>query len=226
VSSIYRRALGADFDRLHPQMQRRLGVNSQGEVACLGRGVMDEIWHGPFYIVPFLYVGSWRRILFPDRASNVPFTIENYAYVDRFGRETVTWNRTFQLKTKQRRFDATFIYSETRNSLVDYLGTHQHLATDITVTVDDRGGMRLRSSTARLYEHFLSLRLPRFLTGFADVREWFDDAAERFFIEVEVTNPRWGPLFGYRGWFTAEWPTLTADQVPQTAKPLREERRE
>ena len=77
---------------------------------------MDEIWHGPFYVVPFLYLGSWRRILFPDRARDVPFTIENYAYVDRFGRETVTWNRTFQL-AKVRRFDATFIYSESRGGL-------------------------------------------------------------------------------------------------------------
>ena len=139
MSSIYRRALGAEFDRLHPQMQRRLGVNSSDGVACVGRGVMDEIWHGPFYVVPFLYLGSWRRILFPDRARDVPFTIENYAYVDRFGRETVTWNRTFQL-AKVRRFDATFIYSESRGGLVDYLGTHQHLAADITVTVDERGG--------------------------------------------------------------------------------------
>jgi hypothetical protein len=78
VSSIYRRALGPEFDRLHPQMQRRLGVNSSDGVACVGRGVMDEIWHGPCYVVPFLYLGSWRRILFPDRARDVPFTIENY----------------------------------------------------------------------------------------------------------------------------------------------------
>ena len=65
MSSIYRRALGAKFDRLHPQMQRRLGINSSDGIACVGRGVMDEIWHGPFYVVPFLYLGSWRRILFP-----------------------------------------------------------------------------------------------------------------------------------------------------------------
>ena len=30
-----------------------------------------------------------------SRAANVPFTIENYAYRDGFGRETVTWIRTF-----------------------------------------------------------------------------------------------------------------------------------
>ncbi len=225
MSSIYRRALGPDFDRLHPQMQRRLDVNSRDGVCCIGRGVMDEIWHGPFYVVPFLYLGTWRRILFPDRASNVLFTIENYAYVDRFGRETVTWNRTFQLK-KVRRFDATFIFSERRGNLVDYLGTHQHLATDITVTVDDRGGMRLRSGPARLYEGPVAVQLPRSLTGFADVREWYDDALQRFHIEVNVNSPLWGPLFGYRGWFVAAWPACPAEGVPASAKPVREESRE
>lgn len=225
MSSIYRRALGSEFDRLHPQMQKRLDVNSSEGYACIGRGVMDEIWHGAFYVVPFLYLGSWRRILFPDRASNVPFTIENYAYVDRFGRETVTWNRTFELKTV-RRFDATFIYSERRGTLVDYLGTHQHLAADITVTVDERGGMRLRSGPTRVYEGPIALRLPRVFTGFADVREWYDDAQERFHIEVDVSNPLAGPLFGYRGWFVAEWPSYPASAVPASAKPVREESRE
>ena len=28
MSSIYRRALGADFERLHPRIQRRFGVTS------------------------------------------------------------------------------------------------------------------------------------------------------------------------------------------------------
>jgi hypothetical protein len=225
LSSIYRRALGPDFDRLHPQMQRRLGINSRDGVACVGRGVMDEIWHGPFYVVPFLYLGSWRRILFPERASDVPFMIENYAYLDRFGRETVTWNRTFRLKTV-RRFDATFIYSERRGGLLDYLGTHQHLAADIAVEVDDRGGLRLRSGATRLYEGPVALNLPRFLTGFADVREWYDDELGRFRIEVNVSSPRWGPLFGYRGWFVAEWPACPDGSVPADARPVREEPRE
>ncbi|MCA1684572.1 MAG: DUF4166 domain-containing protein, partial [Planctomycetia bacterium] len=185
-----------------------------------------EIWHGPFFVVPFLYLGSWRRILFPDRAVDVPFTIENYAYVDRFGRETVTWNRTFRLPKKVRRFDATFIYSERRGSLVDYLGTHQHLAADIAVTVDDRGGMRLRSGATRLYEGPLAVRLPASLTGFADVREWYDDALQKFQIEVNVSSPRWGPLFGYTGWFEAGWPSCPPGSIPATAKPVREEARE
>ena len=48
----------------------------------------------------------------------VPFTIENYAYRDRLGRETVTWVRTFET-TKRRRFDANMIWSEGRQCIVD-----------------------------------------------------------------------------------------------------------
>ena len=70
------------------------------------------------------------------------------------------------------------------------------------------------------------LRLPSFLTGFADVREWYDDALRRFHIEVNVSHPRWGPLFGYTGWFVAEWPACPPGDVPASARPVREESRE
>jgi hypothetical protein len=58
------------------------------------------------------------------------------------------------------------------------------------------------------------------------VHEWFDDASQRFGIEVVVTNRTWGRLFGYRGWFTAEWPSCPRDAVPAHVRPLSEERRE
>jgi hypothetical protein len=53
--------------------------------------------------------------------------IENYAFVDRFGRETVSWIRTFKSR-RTRRFDAYMVYSDARHRIVDYLGSHEHLA--------------------------------------------------------------------------------------------------
>jgi hypothetical protein len=40
--------------------------------------------------------------MFPEKGENVPFTIENWAYVDTLGRETVTELRTFKLGTRAR----------------------------------------------------------------------------------------------------------------------------
>lgn len=226
MTSIYREALGTDFERLHPQMQWRFGFSSSDETCQIGTGVMDEIWRGPWWTFPFLLFGSTRRVLFPSRGSRVPFTIANYAYLDRFGRETVTWARRFHFPKRTRAFDATMIHSKRRNTIVDYLGTHQHLAVDIHCSVDDTGAMCLRSAEQRLYEGPIALRFPLLLSGIADVREWWDEADDCFRIDVRVANKILGPLFGYRGSFTVEERRCTADDIPGDVLPAREEQRE
>jgi hypothetical protein len=225
MTSIYQEALGPAFERLHPQVQKRFGFSGADGVASIGTGVMEELWHGRFYTLPFLYVGAWRRIMFPERGVYVPFTIQNYAYRDHFGRETVTWIRSFQTR-RPRRFDAYMIYSPQRGKIVDYLGTHQHLAVDIDLSVDERGGLRLRSGEQRFYEGPIAFRFPLFFSGTADVCEWYDEAIEKFRIEVRVTNRFWGPLFGYRGTFSVKWRQVNPDEIPADVKPRREERRE
>ena len=225
MSSIYQRVLGAEFDRLHPQIQRRFGFSSVDGVASIGSGVMDEIWKGGFYTAPFLHFGSWRRIMFPETGRNVPFTVENYAFVDRFGRETVSWIRTFK-SHRTRRFDAYMIYSGRRRAIVDYLGSHEHLAVDIDMWVDDEGGLRLRSGAQRFYEGLIGFSFPMLFSGIADVREWYDDAARCFRIVVNVHNKVWGPLFGYRGRFRVEWQKVKAGAIPDHILPRRQELRD
>ena len=226
MTSIYRDILGADFERLHPKIQERFGFSSQDNIAIIGRGEMERVWRGPFWTVPFLWIGAWRRIMFPFRGTNVPFLIENYAYKDSLGRETVTWNRTFQLPNGNYRFDATMINSDKREGIVDYLGTHQHLAVDIDVSVAENGGMQLRSGAQRFYEGPIGFSFPMLFSGYADVCEWFDDQTDSFRIRVMISNPTWGPLFGYQGEFQAETLSLRPEDVPKSAKPVREERRE
>ena len=225
MRSIYERALGSDFSRLHPEIQRRFGFSSRDGVASIGRGVMDSIWRGAWYTLPFLYVGSWRSIMFPEVGRNIPFTIENYAFVDDFGRETVTWIRTFR-STRERRFDAYMIYSEERRRVIDYLGTHEHLAVDIDLAVDEEGGLRLRSGAQRFYEGAIGFSFPMIFSGVADVREWYDETAKAFRISVSVRNRVWGLLFGYNGSFQVEWQRVPAGTVPEHVLPKRQESRD
>jgi hypothetical protein len=225
MNSIYERALGADFHRLHPQIQRRFGFSSSDGIASIGSGVMDEIWKGTFYTEPFLRLGSWRRIMFPETGRNIPFTIENYAFTDPFGRETMTFIRTFKV-CRTRRFDAYMIYSDRRGRIVDYLGSHQHLAVDLDLSVSERGGLCIRSGAQRLYEGWLGFAFPMLFSGIAEVCEWYDEMLQKFCIEVRVHNRTWGPLFGYRGTFDAEWRQVQPCQIPAHVWPLRLERRE
>jgi hypothetical protein len=223
--SIYQQALGSEFNKLHPQIQRRFSLHSHSGLAAVGTGLMEKIWHGAAYTLPFLYLGTWRSIMFPEHGQNVPFTIQNYAYTDSLGRETVTWVRTFSAR-KTRRFDAYMIYSQQRGCIVDYLGTHQHLAVDLELSIAKNGGLRLRSGAQRFYEGPIAFNFPPVFSGVADVCESYDDLNECFRIDVNVSNKTWGKLFGYSGSFKVDWVPVLTSGTPKQIAPRRVEWRE
>jgi len=218
--------MGAEFDKLHPRIQERFAFSSADGVAQVGTGVMDSVWRGKPFTLPFLLLGSTRRVLFPSKGENISFTISNYAYVDSFERETVTWSRRFRMKNRIRAFDATMIYSEQRGCIVDYIGTHQHVVADISCVADDDGGMTIRAGAQRLYEGRIGFNMPMIFSGHAEVREWYDDDADIYRISVSVENDKFGPLFGYNGSFKMRQFACAPNEVPLDVKPLREERRE
>lgn len=225
ATGVFRRALGPDFDRLHPRMQERFGVGVAAGYGCIGRGVMTEVRRGPWWTLPFLGIGTMRNIMFPDRGRDIPFQIDNHAYVDGLGRETVTFVRTMQIRpARRRRFDATMIYSEDRGRIVDYLGTHQHLAVDLELSVTDDGGLRLTSGEQRFYEGPVAFRFPMMFSGRAYLTEHYDDERDCYVIDLEVRNDILGFLFGYRGTFACEF--VPGGDAPATTKPYREEARE
>ena len=225
MASIVQRALGEDFDRLHPQIHRQYALTSSDHMCGIGEGVMARIWRGHFYVVPFLRLGAMRRVMFPETGTDVPFTVANYAFVDGHGRETLTWTRTFDLPTP-RRFDETLVYSEKRRRAIVYAGTHQHLAVELRLSVGDDGSFVLRTGAQRLYEWPVGIRFPLLFSGVADVRESFNDDEDRFEVTVRIAHPIWGPIFGYEGWFRMRWQPCTTEQIPADVIPIRTERRE
>ncbi|WIB42013.1 DUF4166 domain-containing protein [Curtobacterium sp. MCLR17_058] len=222
MTSVFRAALGADFHRLHPMMQRRFDVGLDAAEACIGRGVMTSIRRGPWWTVPFLQIGRLRNILVPDVGDDVPFTIENYPYRDAHGRETVTFVRTYTTRPgRTARFDATMVLVGGR--VLDYLGSHQHLAVDLDLVVDDRGGLVLTSDAQRFHEGPIAFRFPMLFSGRATLHEYWSDEDESFHVDLEVRNALFGFLFGYRGTFTCEW--VPATDAPDRLKPRRTELR-
>ncbi len=225
MTSIFERALGSDFARLDPMLRKRFGVGLDSGYACVGRGRMQHIRRGPWWTVPFLHLGRVRNILVPHVGHDVPFTVENFPYRDPLGRETVTFVREFETSPQRTsRFDATMIWAQDRGRVIDYLGTHQHLAVDLDVSVDSEGGLFLTSHAQRFYEgRFIGFRFPMVFSGVAELHESFDDEAQVFRIDLEVRNPVFGFLFGYAGTFTCEFPPAT--DAPARLKPVRHESR-
>jgi hypothetical protein len=224
VTSMFERAMGTDFARLHPMLERRFGVGLDAGYACVGRGTMTRIRRGPWWTVPFLQIGRMRNILVPDVGERIPFTVENFPYRDELGRETVTFVRQYDIRGRIRRFDATMIFSPARRIVVDYLGTHQHLAVDLDFAVGDGGSLHLTSGAQRFYEGPIGFRFPMLFSGRADLHESYDDDAGVFRIRLEVRNRLFGFLFGYEGEFTCEFPAAT--DAPARLKPVRTEARD
>jgi hypothetical protein len=221
VTGMFRTVLGADFERLHPALQRRFDVGLDTGYACVGTGVMQSIRRGPWWTVPFLRLGKVRNILVADVGTDVPFRIENYPYLDPFGRETVTFVREYSVRATPSRFDATMVEHDGR--IVDYLGTHQHLAVDLDLSVEPDGSLLLRSDAQRFYAGPLGFRFPMLFSGRAELRERFDDATGEYRIDLEVRSHVFGFLFGYSGRFTCEFPPAT--DAPSRLKPVRHESR-
>lgn len=107
--------------------------------------------------------------------------------------------------------------------MVDYLGTHQHLAVGFDLTVDERGGLVLRSDAQRFYEGPVAFRFPMLFSGRALLHERWSDDDHPFHVDLEVHNRVFGFLFGYRGTFACEW--MPATDAPERFKPVRTELR-
>ncbi|MFJ6724838.1 MULTISPECIES: DUF4166 domain-containing protein [unclassified Streptomyces] len=225
MTSIFRTAMGADFERLHPALRRRFSVGLASGEACTGRGVMDRIWHGGAFVKPFLALGATRNILVPRTGRRVPFVIENVPYADGFGRETVSFVRTFDLPGRPARFDAQMVLGPRGDRVLDYLGTHQHLATDLHFRAEPDGSLLIRSGEHRFREGVIDARVPDLIGATAQVRESYDDRTGRFRVRVDVVNRRFGPLFGYEGSFTVTYADVRSQGVRAGLRPVREEAR-
>ncbi|MFF8866955.1 DUF4166 domain-containing protein [Streptomyces sp. NPDC015139] len=225
MTSMFETVMGAGFDRLHPRLRRRFSVGLASGEACTGRGVMDRVWHGPAFVKPFLALGATRNILVPEAGRDIPFVIENVPYTDGLGRETVSFVRTFELPGRSRRFDAQMVLGPRGDRILDYLGTHQHLASELHLRAEPDGSLLIRSGEHRFREGPVDVRVPELLGATAEVRESYDEDAGRFRIRVRVVNRFFGPLFGYEGSFTAAYTDVRTLGVRPGLRPVREEAR-
>ena len=107
--------------------------------------------------------------------------------------------------------------------VLDYLGTHQHLAVDLDLSVQPDGSLRLRSGAQRFNEGPVAFRVPLLFSGRAELHESYDDAAGVYRIKLYVRNQVFGFLFGYEGEFTCDF--VEASDAPKRLKPRRHERR-
>lgn len=168
----------------------------------IGKGVMDEISGGSYFIRKMFHFGVPYRVFFPERGKNVPFIIENKVHASLNGEDVVEWNRTFAFKKHSRHFDAIMFLDEKNGVIIDLFGKPSILGSTLSFIVDEKeGSLMIRSVQQWLVVSGEKLPLPRILQGEARILESYDDVAGAYKIQVEVKNPLLGTLFRYKGSF-------------------------
>ncbi|MGL4820765.1 MAG: DUF4166 domain-containing protein [Bacilli bacterium] len=203
MKSIYEQALGVNFARLHPEIQKKFSLTHESNMFTRCTGVMREIGVGSPLLRPFLRLGVHKHLTFVENGQDVPFTLENYAFLNAHGEQCVSWIRRFHFQ-KTRCFDAVMMLSPEGMHIVDWLGIDRDVVTDIHLEALPNGGIRLVSGPLVIVKKGWRIQLPSLFGGTAIAEEWYDEALERFQIRVQVKNRFFGTIFYYSGSFTMD----------------------
>ncbi|MDJ0394009.1 DUF4166 domain-containing protein [Rhodococcus sp. G-MC3] len=218
MSSVVRAVLGSAFEDLHPKVRWRFGLSSDDSHCQLGVGVMEEMTHSALVPPPVLWLGGKRGLFPAGKATDVPFTVANYAYVDAIGRETLSFVRRFAFAGKPQGMNSVMVTparAEKPDYALDYLGYRSDMIVHTRCSVDAEGGLLLESDGPRV----LGVKIPQLASALTAAREWWDENEQRHRIQIDVTSPVLGKLFHYHGWFTAEEYPCAAADIPDYAVP-------
>lgn len=222
MKSVFERAIGPAFDSLHPAIQERFSVTSEDECRCVGEGRMASIDRNPL-AVPALWWLARGNLLFPERGTDVPFEVRTYPFTDHDGTETVAYIRRYETDPV-RRFDAYMTYDEDRACVVDYLGHARRLVSELEFRATDDGGVAISAGTQWIEWRGRRLSIPSPFRASVAVEEGYDDERDRFTVDVAVSNPLFGRVFRYDGWFTVAYedcPSLQPEDAPAGWEPPR-----
>ncbi|PZP43322.1 MAG: DUF4166 domain-containing protein [Pseudopedobacter saltans] len=223
--SAYKRQMGLDYEKLHPKIQKRFDFSTSNNIAFVGKGIMEKIWNGNKLAVLILKILSKSNILFPKVGENIEYEIHNYPYIDQFGREVHSMNRVFFFEQEEQRFDGSATYSEIKKHIVEYLGLDHRMVFEMELKAEN-GAIRFTSGRQYAFFARLKIRVPSLIRGNINLLEWYDDEKKKFYLDLKVSSKLFGPLFGFNGWFDAEYIDFKDRSIPNKFKPIREEIRE
>lgn len=206
---IYRQALGADYGRLQPELQEYFSLVPGSGLYGVGDGTFDVVGCRQEWLRPLLRLASGEQAFFPEYGENIPFRIENHAHDDPFGRSSLTARREIRFPDRIRIFQDTTSAVRDHGSgvprpetrLVDYVGRHRNMVTDLNLSVTPEGRLRGVSEAARLFVGPFRIALPAALDAKAYAEQWWDGAAGRHRIQVKVIQPQAGLVLVYAGSF-------------------------
>lgn len=191
-------ALGADAERLHPEIRAQLSTPVRRQAA---HGVFEVAGSrfGRLTALGVPLIGADAVVTGFER--DVPFSIVTTATVDSLGRAMLDTTRSFRFRRGAQRICDRLTVS-TRPGLVrNLLGRAGRIELIEECGVSDRGflQMRTRRAAVRVLGRRIALRGPLRIDVL--VEDGWDAGSRRRTIEMRARNPVVGTIVEYRGWY-------------------------
>lgn len=205
ATSVYQRVLGERFDELHPELRAYLGQPAEGTVG-FGEGTFDVAGSRKRWLRPLFAIMAPKRILFPEFARDVPFTITTVPGPG----EGLSAGREFHFPATEqpgavipgtiRQIEDTIHVID--GELHDFMGRSRALEVHLVARVVD-GGLSMISDKTWLHMGPIRVPIPAIFGAKVVLSQRWTGDAHR--IEVHLTNPVLGEVFEYAGHFTHRW---------------------
>ncbi|MDF9747707.1 DUF4166 domain-containing protein [Natrinema salsiterrestre] len=214
MTGLFEREVGDEWRTLHPRVRDRYGLESGENREAVGVGRMRDLDRHPL-AVPALWLGAFDDFLFPERGTDVPFTIVTEPFVDDDGNEALVLRRRFDT-SPPRTFVDTLRWNPARGCLTDLFGRHGCVAADVHITAEDGAlALSIGAQWLRIGGRYFALPAPLAVDG--RLRDWYDDEDDRFRVSAAITTPLFGTVFEYEGAFRNEFRPLEDRATPRPA---------
>ena len=177
-----------------PLADQFLGADRGHRVRLVG--TMHQIWRRHGWLRPVFTMLAWADILFPETGRDVLVSLT----IEPDGHGGDVWRRTFAF-ARERRFNATMAFEG--SSVIERLGPRGMLEVPWHLRVQSADAIQITTGETRLRLGGLRLRFPpwlRFKVGALQRAR----PHGRMDLDLVVTHPRLGRIFGYSGTFTVQ----------------------
>lgn len=191
---VTRRALGADWEKLHETVRRHYDLAPGADHSLTLTGRMEQIEHS-LWAKPFILVGRVFGALVPYRGRDVAVEVCNHT---RPHSPAMFWHRTFRFHNRPPCVFQSRMEHLAGNEIVEFvrfnLGICMHLSAEDGALCYTSNGYLWRLGP-------FNLRIPDWLLfGTARIIEYGADG-DTIMIDFTIRHPLWGDTFGYTGSF-------------------------
>ncbi len=196
--AVFLRALGAEAERLHPEILAQLRA-PEGEGEAVGEfAVAGSRWRGAGFLARPV-VGP--RMLVTGFGRDVPFRLRTATVRLDDGRQVLHTTREFRFRGGTQVLEDRLMASVRPGLVRNLLGARGRVELIEECSVSPEGFLRMRTRRVALRILGRRFALPGFLAVHVLLEDGWDERRGRRTIDMRATNPLLGTVLEYRGWY-------------------------